>query len=52
MQRRKKLTVVDKANVLATSRLARGAKEIAPEFPEVETEYMFVDNENAHDPVA
>lgn len=43
--RRKKLTVVDKANVIATSRLWRQiAQEIAPQYPDVETEYMFVDN--------
>lgn len=44
-KRRKKLTVVDKANVLATSRLWRQiAKEMAPLFSDVEVEYMFVDN--------
>ncbi|MDH5610490.1 MAG: 3-isopropylmalate dehydrogenase [Cyclobacteriaceae bacterium] len=43
--RRKKLTVVDKANVLATSRLWREiAQEMAPSYPDIEVEYMFVDN--------
>lgn len=44
-KRRKKLTMVDKANVLATSRLWRQiTQEIAPQYPDIETEYMFVDN--------
>jgi 3-isopropylmalate dehydrogenase len=44
-KRRKKLTVVDKANVLATSRLWREiAQELAPSYPDIELEYMFVDN--------
>ena len=42
---RKHLTVVDKANVLASSRLWRQiAQEMAPQFPEVTTDYMYVDN--------
>jgi len=45
MKRRKKLTIVDKANILATSRLWREvSQEIEKDFSEVETEYMFVDN--------
>ena len=44
-KRRKKVTLVDKANVLATSRLWRETvKEYAKSFPEIELDFMFVDN--------
>ena len=44
-RRHNHLTVVDKANVLASSRLWRQiAKEMAPNYPDVTVDYMFVDN--------
>lgn len=43
--RRKKLTVIDKANVLATSRLWRETVQaMEPNYPGIEVDYMFVDN--------
>ena len=42
--RNKKLTAVDKANILATSRLWRSTiQEMAMDYPDVELEFLFVD---------
>ena len=44
-KRNKKLTVVDKANVLCTSRLWREvAQKMEKKYADIETDYMFVDN--------
>ena len=44
-QRKKKLTLVDKANVLETSRLWRKVvQDMAPSYPDVAVDYLFVDN--------
>ena len=44
-KRRHKVTLVDKANVLATSRLWRETvREYSKQFPNIELNYMFIDN--------
>lgn len=44
-KRRKKLTLVDKANVLETSRLWRKVvQELAPQYSDVAVDFLFVDN--------
>lgn len=44
-KRNKRLTIVDKANVLETSRLWRQVgQEMETQYPDITTDYMFVDN--------
>ena len=45
LKRSKRLTIVDKANVLESSRLWREiGQEMAPSYPDVQTDFMLVDN--------
>ncbi len=45
MKRNKKLTCVDKANILETSRLWRKViGEMSKNYPEVEVDYLYIDN--------
>ena len=45
LRRRRHLTIVDKANVLESSRLWRQiGQEMAPLYPDVKVDYMYVDN--------